>query len=54
MINSRHEDTSTVEAALGRSSENMTRVGLAPWPIAASMNSFSRSDRICPRIGLPT
>ena len=30
----------------GNSSENMIRNGLAPCAIAASMNSFSRSDRI--------
>ena len=30
----------------GSSSLNITRSGLAPCAIAASMNSFSRSERI--------
>ena len=32
----------------------MTRSGDAPCEIDASTNSFSRSDRICPRSGRPT
>ena len=38
----------------GSSSVNMIRSGDAPCAIDASMNSFSRSDRICPRSGRPT
>ena len=45
--------TSTDEATLGKSSESMIRSGLAPWPIAASTNSFWRNERISPRRGLP-
>src|SRR5436190_5573792 len=46
--------TRTVDAMLGRISANMTRKGFAPCEIDASMNSFSRSERICPRSGRPT
>jgi hypothetical protein len=46
--------TSTDDAMFGVNSVNITRNGLAPWAVAASMNSYSRNDRICPRRGLPT
>ena len=32
----------------------MIRNGPAPWAIAASTNSFSRSESTWPRSGLPT
>jgi hypothetical protein len=38
--------TRTLDATFGRISPNMIRSGLAPCEIAASTNSFSRSDRI--------
>ena len=46
--------TSTELMTFGSSSVNMIRNGPAPCATAASTNSFSRSDRICPRSGLPT
>ena len=46
--------TRTVEAMFGSRSENMIRQELAPWPIAASTNSFCRNERTWPRIGRPT
>ncbi len=46
--------TSTELAMFGSSSLNMTRSGLAPCAIAASTNSFSRSDSTWPRSGRPT
>src|SRR5262249_27131970 len=42
------------DAMFGSSSLNITRDALEPWAVAASMNSFSRSDRIWPRSGRPT
>src|SRR6266545_2831091 len=45
--------TSTLDATFGRISANMIRGALAPCAIAASTNSFSRRDRICPRSGRP-
>jgi hypothetical protein len=45
------KNTSTDEAMFGSSSLNMTRNELAPCAVAASMNSFSRSDRICRAAG---
>ena len=47
------KNTSTDEAMFGSNSLNIVRHGLAPCAVAASMNSFSRSDRICPRRGRP-
>src|SRR5437588_96520 len=41
------------DATFGSSSVNITRSGFAPWAVAASTNSFSRSDRIWPRSGRP-
>ena len=46
--------TSTELAMFGSRSVNMIRSGLAPCEIAASTNSFSRSDSTCPRSGRPT
>ena len=40
------KNTSTDDAMFGSSSLNITRTGLAPCAVAASMNSFSRSERI--------
>ena len=44
--------TMIVERMLGSSSLNMIRSGPLPCATAASMNSFSRSARISPRMGL--
>ena len=52
MINVKKTST-IVEATFGSRSENMIRSGPAPWPIAASTNSFWRSERTWPRTGLP-
>ena len=46
--------TSAEDAMFGRISLNMIRSGPAPCAVAASTNSFSRSDRIWPRSGRPT
>ena len=50
----RAKKTTIVEARLGRSSPNITRIAPAPWAIAASTNSFSPSERTSPRIGRAT
>ena len=46
------KNTMIVEMMFGSSSENMIRSGPLPCATAASMNSFSRSARISPLIGL--
>src|SRR5207248_2862532 len=50
----RVKNTRTDDAMFGRISENMIRSDDEPCAVAASMNSFSRSERICPRSGRPT
>ena len=46
--------TTTVEATFGRISLKISRAFEAPWAIAASTNSRSRSDNTWPRIGRKT
>jgi hypothetical protein len=46
--------TRRVDERFGRISANMIRRGPMPWALAASTNSFSRSDSTWPRIGRPT
>ena len=46
--------TITVVMTFGRTSAKIRRGCVAPMPIAASTNSFSRIDSTCPRIGRAT
>ena len=48
------KNTITVVTTFGSTSAKIRRRLVAPRPIAASTNSFSRIDSTCPRIGRAT